>query len=109
MNRKDALFIIEQTVKAPSGHNTQPWLFGIDENYIRIYPDISKCLPIVDPDNRELFVSLGCAVENFFWAAQKRGYNVTVDIRKDGGVFAILTCASYVLARLYHAEKRVLR
>ena len=36
MNRKDALFIIEQTVKAPSGHNTQPWLFGIDENYIRI-------------------------------------------------------------------------
>ena len=38
MNRKDALFIIEQTVKAPSGHNTQPWLFGIDENYIRIYP-----------------------------------------------------------------------
>ena len=84
MNRKDALFIIEQTVKAPSGHNTQPWLFGIDENYIRIYPDISKCLPIVDPDNRELFVSLGCAVENFFWAAQKRGYNVTFDIRKDG-------------------------
>lgn len=93
MNRKDALFIIEQTVKAPSGHNTQPWLFGIDENYIRIYPDISKCLPIVDPDNRELFVSLGCAVENFFWAAQKRGYNVTFDIRKDGEVFAILTCA----------------
>ena len=93
MNRKDALFIIEQTVKAPSGHNTQPWLFGIDVNYIRIYPDIRKCLPIVDPDNRELFVSLGCAVENFFWAAQKRGYNVTFDIRKDGGVFAILTCA----------------
>ena len=47
MNRKDALFIIEQTVKAPSGHNTQPWLFGIDENYIRIYPDISKCLLII--------------------------------------------------------------
>lgn len=93
MNRKDALFIIEQTVKAPSGHNTQPWLFGIDENYIRICPDISKCLPIVDPDNRELFVSLGCAVENFFWAAQKRGYNVTFDIRKNGEVFAILTCA----------------
>lgn len=93
MNKEDALFIIEQTVKAPSGHNTQPWLFGIDENCIHIYPDISKCLPIVDPDNRELFVSLGCAVENFFWAAQKRRYNVTFDIRKDGEVFAILTYA----------------
>ena len=60
----DLLFLIEQAVKAPSGHNTQPWMFRISETEIDICPDYSRALPVVDPDNRELFVSLGCAAEN---------------------------------------------
>lgn len=27
--KADYLFMIEQATKAPSGHNTQPWLFRI--------------------------------------------------------------------------------
>ena len=44
----DYLFMIENACKAPSGHNTQPWLFKIRESEIDIYPDLSKELPVVD-------------------------------------------------------------
>ena len=33
----DYLFMIENACKAPSGHNTQPWLFKIRESEIDIY------------------------------------------------------------------------
>ena len=45
--------MMEQAVKAPSGHNTQPWLFRVQKDRIQILPDMSKSLPVVDPDNRE--------------------------------------------------------
>ena len=32
----DYLFMIESACKAPSGHNTQPWLFKIRESEIDI-------------------------------------------------------------------------
>ena len=54
----DYQFMIEYATKAPSGHNTQPWLFKIGESEIDIYPNFAKSLPTVDADNRELFVSL---------------------------------------------------
>ena len=40
----DYLFMIEQATKAPSGHNTQPWLFRIVEAGIEIHPDKTKTL-----------------------------------------------------------------
>ena len=82
----DFLFLIEQAVKAPSGHNTQPWMFRIGETEIDIYPDYSRALPVVDPDNRELFVSLGCAAENLCIAASHKGYRPTVTVAEDSTI-----------------------
>ena len=82
----DLLFLIEQAVKAPSGHNTQPWIFRISETEIDICPDYSRALPVVDPDNRELFVSLGCAAENLCIAASHKGYRTTVTVAEDGTI-----------------------
>ena len=67
-------FLVAQAVKAPSGHNTQPWKFRQNESAVEIYPDFDRRLPVVDPDDRELFVSLGCATENLCLAAQTKGY-----------------------------------
>ena len=53
--------MVEYASKAPSGHNTQPWFFTLGADAITITPDFSKRLPVVDPDDRELFISLGCA------------------------------------------------
>ncbi|ATV27885.1 nitroreductase [Prevotella intermedia] len=82
----DYQFMIEYATKAPSGHNTQPWLFKIGESEIDIYPNFAKSLPAVDADNRELFVSLGCATENLCIAAKQKGYKSEIAIADDGVV-----------------------
>lgn len=64
---------------APSGHNTQPWKFSLTEDSIRIFPDFTRSLPVVDPDNRELYISLGCALENLVIAAKYAGFDPEVE------------------------------
>ena len=59
---------------AASGHNTQPWKFAIQGNAIEIHPDLNRRLPAVDPGERELWISLGCALENLLVAARAGGY-----------------------------------
>ena len=88
---EDYLFMVEQATKAPSGHNTQPWLFKINDNSIEIHPNSNKSLQIVDFDNRELFVSLGCATENLCIAATAKGYNTAVSTGKNGIITINLT------------------
>jgi hypothetical protein len=68
--------ILRYAILAPSGHNTQPWMFSIEDEMIRITPDYSRRLAVVDPDDRELFISLGCALENLVISARQTGYEV---------------------------------
>ena len=64
MKEKDFQQLATLASRAPSGHNTQPWLFDQEGDTFIIRPDFSKALPVVDPDHRELYISLGCAAEN---------------------------------------------
>jgi nitroreductase len=64
---KDKLkFFIRYAILAPSGHNTQPWLFEIndDEMSINLYADRIRALPVIDPDDIELIISCGAALQN---------------------------------------------
>lgn len=70
----DLIHLAGYASKAPSGHNTQPWKFHVASDTITIIPDFEVSLPVVDGNNRELFISLGCAVENLFIAASHFGY-----------------------------------
>ena len=74
IDRSTLMEIIHYATLAPSGHNTQPWLFAIDGNVITISPDYSRRLPVVDPGDHALFISLGCALENLVIAARHFGY-----------------------------------
>ena len=67
------LTLVEHAVRAPSGHNTQPWIFSLSEQTIEIRPDKSRRLPVVDPDDHALYISLGAALENLRIAARQRG------------------------------------
>jgi nitroreductase len=58
---------------AASGHNTQPWLFRVEDKQVLILPNLQRRTPVVDPDDHHLFVSLGCAAENLRIAAAARG------------------------------------
>lgn len=66
--------LIRYATLAANGHNTQPWKFAIKENVIEIHPDYARRLPVVDPQDRELWISLGCALENLLVAARANGY-----------------------------------
>ena len=66
--------LVRYATLAASGHNTQPWHFAINENAIEIHPDLTRHLPAVDPSDRELWISLGCALENLLVAARADGY-----------------------------------
>jgi hypothetical protein len=65
--------LVGTATHAASGHNTQPWIFVVTADAIEIHPDAARALPIVDPDQRELWISLGCALETLVIAAQARG------------------------------------
>nr|QNO46686.1 hypothetical protein GCLKPONB_00017 [Methanosarcinales archaeon ANME-2c ERB4] len=69
---------VRYATMAPSGHNTQPWKFSVEKDCIRIFPDFTRALPVVDPDNRELYISIGCALENLAIAAKYAGYDPEV-------------------------------
>jgi len=70
--------LVRYATLAPNGHNTQPWKFAIKENVIEIHPDFTRHLPAVDPNERELWISLGCALENLIVSARAIGYEPEV-------------------------------
>jgi hypothetical protein len=72
--------ILQKAIKAPSGHNTQPWKYEVMENCITIFPDYERALPVVDADNHALFISLGCALENLVIAAAYLGYEAHIEM-----------------------------
>lgn len=63
---------------AASSHNTQPWKFKMAQDFIEIHPDKTRQLRVLDPSGRELWISLGCALENLLIAAHAAGYAVQV-------------------------------
>ena len=73
---------------APSRHNTQPWIFEIEGDELRVYADPSRALPITDPDGRELLVACGAALANLDIAAGHFGWAMSVEVvpghRRDG-------------------------
>jgi len=66
---------------APSGHNTQPWVITIIEpKRWRIGSERTRWLPAVDPDNREMILSIGTFLENLSLAARIQGYEAVIDV-----------------------------
>ena len=66
---------------APSTHNTQPWTVRLlDSRTWIIEADQSRSLPAVDPDNRELLLSLGAFAENLAVAAGASGLQAEFEV-----------------------------
>lgn len=78
-----ALFLLRYAILAPSAHNSQPWRFDIQGNRTDFFIDRSRWLQVADPDQRELHISLGCALENFLIAARHFGLNRQVEYFPD--------------------------
>ena len=66
---------------APSGHNSQPWYVKIiKENEWIIGADPERRLPVVDPDNREVLLSIGAFIENLAIAARAFGLEAELEV-----------------------------
>ncbi|GIW66753.1 MAG: hypothetical protein KatS3mg095_0651 [Candidatus Parcubacteria bacterium] len=69
-NRERIKFLLNYAVLAPSTHNSQPWLFKIKNNSCEIYKNEKLILPYADPIQRDLYISLGCCLENLVLASK---------------------------------------
>ena len=73
--------ILKHTVLAPSGHNTQPWLFKLSsDNSLDLIADRTRALPVVDPYDRELTISCGAALDHLEVAASHYERALRIDL-----------------------------
>lgn len=79
--------VLEYAIFAPSGHNSQPWKFLIKKNQLTILPDFSRIRTMVDPEKRELFISLGAVTKNVELAAKNFALDYEYKIVGDKIVF----------------------
>ena len=67
-------FLLRYAILAPSSHNTQPWRFSVKDGQIDVFADMDRWLRAADPSQRELYISVGCALENLLISADYLGY-----------------------------------
>ena len=67
-------FLLRYAILAPSTKNSQPWAFSVQGNRVHLIADLSRGQLVADPDRRELYISLGCALENLLVAAEHFGF-----------------------------------
>ena len=67
-------FMLRYAVLAPSNRNTQPWSFTLGRDQISIHAELSRWQTVSDPQQRELRISIGCALENLLIALQHFGF-----------------------------------
>lgn len=72
-------FLLGYAVLAPSGHNTQPWLFDLHDDAMWLSPDPSRELPALDPGGREGIMSCGAALFYLCTAARHVGVEPVVE------------------------------
>ncbi len=99
------LDLVRLATLAPNGHNTQPWRFAVGDSRVRLLPDLTRCTPVVDPDDHHLYVGLGCAAETLAVASRAHGRSgdMAFDDRGDGSIDIDLSPGAAAVSELYHA------
>ena len=72
--------IVAAGILAANPHNSQPWLFRISGATIDLYADPSRQIGVIDPFRREMYIGLGCALENMALAAVAEGFAAEVQL-----------------------------
>lgn len=66
-------------ILAANPHNSQPWIFRLAGEAIDLFADPGRQIGVIDPFRREMYIGLGCALENMLLAAEAEG--LAVDLR----------------------------
>src|SRR5438105_13099218 len=63
--------------RSPSVHNSQPWkLRALDDSRAEVTADLSRQLSDIDPDGRQLHLSVGALLTTALWAGRALGHAV---------------------------------
>lgn len=80
--RKQAL---SYAILAPNPHNLQPWMVDLSvADTVKLFRDPDRALPHTDPFDRQIFIGLGCFLEQMTIAASAGGYSVKTDLFPEG-------------------------
>lgn len=79
----DLLPLLEQATRAPSSHNTQPWLFRARDEALELFADRTRALPVNDPYDRELTISCGAALAHLEVAVAAAGHGTRTRLVPD--------------------------
>lgn len=83
MDNQEWAQIVTAATRAPSIHNTQPWLFTASPDRLVVYTDPARALPVLDPTGRQRVISCGVAVEFARVAIRAAGYTVDLELFPD--------------------------
>jgi hypothetical protein len=75
--------LLGAAVLAANARNVQPWQFTAAPDRIDVHADPARRQGALDPFDRELYVGLGCAVENIALAAAAHGRQARVRLMPD--------------------------
>ena len=81
---KQLQFLLRYAILAPSTKNSQPWRFVVEGNQVLLIAALERGQPVADPKNRELYISVGCALENLLVAAEQFGFHYGVNYLPEG-------------------------
>ncbi len=83
--------LISAAVLAPSGDNTQPWRFEVDEaeSTITVCVDETRDTSPMNAGQRMARIACGAAIENILQTAEHNRWNATLEIKNDGQSAAI--------------------
>ncbi|MGE5243561.1 MAG: hypothetical protein ACM3SQ_04985 [Betaproteobacteria bacterium] len=76
--REGPLALVHAAILSSNAYNSQPWLFRVAGSRIEMLADTRRNLGAFDPYLREMFISMGCALENLLLAAAANGIGTTV-------------------------------
>jgi hypothetical protein len=99
--------------RAPSAHNTQPWVLSYGPDEVRITVDPARSLPGSDPTGRDLALGIGAVVESALIVAADAGLPVRAAVEPGAPAAVRLVAAPSVYATPFTAadvaERRVAR
>ncbi len=75
--------IVAAGILASNPHNSQPWLFRISESMIDLFAVSERQIGVIDPFRREMYIGLGCAIENMRLAAEAEGFKANIRLMPD--------------------------
>jgi len=75
--------IVAAGILASNPHNSQPWRFHITSSKIDLFAVPERQIGAIDPFRREMYIGLGCALENMRLAAEAEGFEADIHLMPD--------------------------